>query len=277
MRHQRDDELLKLHSSRSSSSAQQTDAEVLSTAPSSSQLGRRAEDDTAHSRSDTSPTDHTGSPADIPTDSALPPLPSQTSSLQPPPPTPVSNDTIIQPNYTMDSQPEPLCSRPSTPTNPSPNLSPAQSHASLPEDNLDIQLEPGDTHDMFERPTDINEHPAIRLIYLKTARLNTIHGLSVKAANMDLNVSLESLQLDGLEVPSHPKPAKTLETIQRRLGLDIDNFLKRQPICYECYQRYSFDEIASARVDKCFRTGCPGIFWRVKGGERHPVKCIVYT
>ncbi|KAG9093870.1 hypothetical protein FS749_013600 [Ceratobasidium sp. UAMH 11750] len=66
--HQRDDELLKLHSSCSSSSAQQTEAEVLSTAHSSSQLGQRAEDNTAHSRSNTSPADHTDSPTDIPTD-----------------------------------------------------------------------------------------------------------------------------------------------------------------------------------------------------------------
>lgn len=143
--------------------------------------------------------------------------------------------------------------------------------------NLEVQLEPRDSHAMFERPTYINEHPSIRLTYLKTARLNIIHGLSVKASSMDLGISLESLWLTGLEPPLRPKPAKTLATVRERLGLEVDNFLKQQPVCSECYQWFSLEEIASAEVNKCYRSGCTGLFWRIQDGERHPVKCIVYT
>jgi hypothetical protein len=86
-------------------------------------------------------------------------------------------------------------------------------------------------------------------------------------------VSLEA----GLEPPTNPMPARTLDTVNRRLGLEIDSFLRRQPVCSECYQRFSFEEIDSAEVDKCFRPGCRGIFWHTSKGKREPVKSVVYT
>ncbi|KAG9121716.1 hypothetical protein FRC07_002232 [Ceratobasidium sp. 392] len=129
-------------------------------------------------------------------------------------------------------------------------------NAELPQEDLEIHLEPGDTPEMFERPTYIKEHRAIRLTYLRVARLNVVNHLPVKAANQDLATSLECLWEAGLDPPLEPKPALTLETVWRRLGLQVDEFLRRQPVCSQCYQRFTFDEIASARVEKCFRDGC---------------------
>ncbi|KAF8595016.1 hypothetical protein BDV93DRAFT_576770 [Ceratobasidium sp. AG-I] len=130
---------------------------------------------------------------------------------------------------------------------------------------------------MFERPRYVDEHPSIRLTYLKIANSNINNHATVRACNEDLGVSLDSLWLAGLERPIQPRPVKTLAGVRRRLGLEIDSFLCRQPVCSECYQRFSFEEIEAAEVDKCFQPNCSGRFWRVDQGKRKPLKCIVYT
>lgn len=148
---------------------------------------------------------------------------------------------------------------------------------SSPLPDLDINLEAGETSEMFERPKFVDEHPSIRLIYLKVAHLNINHQTPVRASNQDLEVSLESLWLAGLEQPTQPKPVKTMGGLRGRLGFEVDGFLRQQPVCSHCYQRFSFEEIEAAEVDKCFQPGCPGRFWRIEGGKRKPLKRVVYT
>ncbi|KAG9075226.1 hypothetical protein FRC06_010214, partial [Ceratobasidium sp. 370] len=129
---------------------------------------------------------------------------------------------------------------------------------------LQITPEPGDTLEMFERPLFIKEHSAICMTYLKAVGVNVVQHLNVWATNLELVSSLDCLWETGFEVPTNPKPAKTLETVQQRLGLGVNKFLRRQPIFSECYQRFSLEEIASAQVNKCYHRGCPGTFWRIK-------------
>lgn len=57
----------------------------------------------------------------------------------------------------------------------------------------------------------------------------------------------------------------------------MDQFLRRQPLCSECYQHFSFEELKNAEVDKCFHPGCTGIFWKASGSGRKPAKYAVYT
>ncbi|KAG9073625.1 hypothetical protein FS749_014864 [Ceratobasidium sp. UAMH 11750] len=171
-------------------------------------------------------------------------------------------------------------------TSPDPSFDPSlqRSRSSSPlgdgepsSGGLQITLEPGNTPDMFERPSFIREHSSIRMTYLKAVGLDTVRHLNVRATNLELTSSLDCLWEAGLEIPTNPKPVKTLDTVHRRLGLGVDKFLKRQPVCSECYRRFSPKEITSAQSDKCYCAGYPGIFWRVKDGACHPIKCIVYT
>lgn len=138
-------------------------------------------------------------------------------------------------------------------------------------------LDDDETSEMFERPQYVNEHPAIRLLYLKIANSNINHHSTVRACNEDLGASLDSLWLAGLECPTQPRPVRTLVGVRGRLGLEIDGFLRRQPVCSECYQRFSFEEIETADVDRCFQHNCSGRFWQVDHGKRKPLKCVVYT
>ncbi|QRV82786.1 Transposase family tnp2 [Ceratobasidium sp. AG-Ba] len=182
---------------------------------------------------------------------------------------------------------EPLSEANHTPPSPSSLRNPSSQHsrpsspvagnAQSSDSNSAVILEPGDTPDMFERPTFVKEHRSIRLTYIKVAALHIVHHQDVLASNLDLKISLDCLWETGLDIPRNPKPATTLDTVLRRLNLHVDKFLRRQPVCSECYQRFTFNEIALAEVNKCYRTGCSGIFWRIKDGQRHPVKCIVYT
>ncbi|QRV77507.1 Transposase family tnp2 [Ceratobasidium sp. AG-Ba] len=135
---------------------------------------------------------------------------------------------------------EPLSEANHTPPSPSSLRNPSSQHsrpsspvagnAQSSDSNSAVILEPGDTPDMFERPTFVKEHRSIRLTYIKVAALHIVHHQDVLASNLDLKISLDCLWETGLDIPRNPKPATTLDTVLRRLNLHVDKFLRRQPL-----------------------------------------------
>ncbi|QRV77912.1 hypothetical protein RhiJN_05927 [Ceratobasidium sp. AG-Ba] len=114
---------------------------------------------------------------------------------------------------------EPLSEANHTPPSPSSLRNPSSQHsrpsspvagnAQSSDSNSAVILEPGDTPDMFERPTFVKEHRSIRLTYIKVAALHIVHHQDVLASNLDLKISLDCLWETGLDIPRNPKPATT--------------------------------------------------------------------
>ncbi|CDO69482.1 hypothetical protein BN946_scf184662.g2 [Trametes cinnabarina] len=109
------------------------------------------------------------------------------------------------------------------------------------------------------------ELPAIRLLYLQVVLANVFGSATVSKSEQWLCDGLNLLALsmpDGL--PTHPKPARSLITVKKRLDLDIDNFITQEPICTVWFKDYSRDDIAAAASSSCKVSKCPRIFYRVK-------------
>ncbi|KAH9946902.1 hypothetical protein B0H21DRAFT_692942 [Amylocystis lapponica] len=88
------------------------------------------------------------------------------------------------------------------------------------------------------------EHPAIRLAYLHAVLGNISGSLTVLEAEEYLRDTYEIIDLCGT-LPTLPKPAKSLVTAKRRLGLAVDDYIERIPICTVCFKPYTQDEIDS--------------------------------
>ncbi|KAG6875878.1 hypothetical protein C0993_006939 [Termitomyces sp. T159_Od127] len=61
-----------------------------------------------------------------------------------------------------------------------------------------------------------------------------------------------------------PRPAKTLKTAKRRLGLDSDAYIVQIPICTVCFKLYTHEDIKAAYSPNCTGHRCQGIFYHEK-------------
>ncbi|KAH9935806.1 hypothetical protein B0H21DRAFT_878742 [Amylocystis lapponica] len=107
------------------------------------------------------------------------------------------------------------------------------------------------------------EHPAIRLAYLHAVLGNISGSLTVLEAEEYLRDTYEIIDLCGT-LPTLPKPAKSLVTAKRRLGLAVDDYIERIPICTVCFKPYTQDEIDSMDGPDCVSPRCQGIVYRIK-------------
>ena len=75
--------------------------------------------------------------------------------------------------------------------------------------------------------------------------------------------ALDVLEVAGL-LPLYPIPARTLVTAKRRLGIDVDKYIIKQPICTVCFKNYSAEEIEALENENCTVRRCKGIVYRTK-------------
>ncbi|KAI0826846.1 hypothetical protein BC628DRAFT_1410053 [Trametes gibbosa] len=128
------------------------------------------------------------------------------------------------------------------------------------------------------------ELPAIRLLYMQVVLANIFGSATVDESEQRLRDGLDLLALScPTGLPKHPKPALSLVTAKKRLGLNVDNYIEKRAICTSCFKTYSSEEIVAHPSPACFKVqGCPGIFFRIKrnaqGTERRiPAKVHGYV
>ena len=166
----------------------------------------------------------------------------------------------------------PLQHRPFSPTPPSGDLDPdalsllelaefAQVSKSLPSTAV---------------PSAFNESAPVRLIYLHAVKNSIFHNHTEDDCTRQINESLDVLEVAGL-LPLHPIPARTLVTAKRRLGIDVDQYIIKQPICTVCFKNYSTEEIEALENEDCTVRRCKGIVYRTKRTAAGPTNTEATT
>ncbi len=126
------------------------------------------------------------------------------------------------------------------------------------------------------------ERADIRLLYLQVVLANVFGNATVDESEQRLRDGLDLLALSSEGLPTRPKPAETLATAKKRLGLNVDDYLFKRAICSECFKPYKEEDITNSASPACVVKKCPGVFYRIKhdidGKERRvPAKVHTYV
>ncbi|KAI0363683.1 hypothetical protein BV20DRAFT_1063452, partial [Pilatotrama ljubarskyi] len=106
------------------------------------------------------------------------------------------------------------------------------------------------------------EVPSVRLAYMQGVFGNIFDHQTVRASQRVIRTVLDAVELVGM-LPAHPKPARTLQTAGRRLGLHLDDYITQIPVCTHCWKPYTLEELASLEAPSCTVPRCPGIVYKV--------------
>jgi len=103
------------------------------------------------------------------------------------------------------------------------------------------------------------------------------------ACNTQLTDGLDLLDAAGVSLIGSIKPATTLATAKRRLGLEYDDYIEKRPICTVCSKYYSPDDIKNLQSPSCIKQCCKGVAYRIKRStddppveKRVPAKVLPY-
>jgi len=108
------------------------------------------------------------------------------------------------------------------------------------------------------------------LLYLQTVVANIFDSRTVLACNTQLTDGLDLLDAAGVTLIQSIKPATTLATAKHHLGLEYDDYIKKQPICTICSKYYTPDDIKSLRSPSCTKPRCKGIAYGIKRSTDDP-------
>lgn len=140
---------------------------------------------------------------------------------------------------------------------------PELDNESLP--RQDLPVTPADDDSLAP---GFRESPAIRLLYLQTVLGSIFGSRTVLDSNNALTDGLDLIELasslGGNAAINEIKPAQTLVTAKRRLGLEVDDYIEKRPVCTACYKYYSPEDIKRLRSPSCTVTKCIGTVYRVK-------------
>ncbi|KAL7283633.1 hypothetical protein ACG7TL_003069 [Trametes sanguinea] len=104
------------------------------------------------------------------------------------------------------------------------------------------------------------ETPQVRLAYLQSVLGNIVDQQTVLASQRVLRTVLDVVELAGI-LPELPRPARTLRTAARRLGLLIDDFVTQLPVCTHCWKPYTAEAFEALTEPGCIVPNCPGIVY----------------
>ena len=113
-------------------------------------------------------------------------------------------------------------------------------------------------------PTAFRENQAVRLLYMQTLVANIFDSRTVLASNTQLSNGLDLLEATGLALEQSVKPATTLPTVRRRLGMNCDDYIEKIPQCNKCYKNYMYEGIEKLMLPTCTIDKCKGSVYRVK-------------
>ncbi|KAL7282470.1 hypothetical protein ACG7TL_003941 [Trametes sanguinea] len=104
------------------------------------------------------------------------------------------------------------------------------------------------------------EAPAVRLAYLQSVLGNIVDQQTVLASQRVLRTVLDAIELAGV-LPDLSRPARSLKTAARRLGLHADDFITQLPVCTHCWKPYTVQEFDALSEPGCTTQKCPGIVY----------------
>ncbi|EJF67325.1 hypothetical protein DICSQDRAFT_46259 [Dichomitus squalens LYAD-421 SS1] len=106
------------------------------------------------------------------------------------------------------------------------------------------------------------ETPPLRLAYLHSVLANVFEHSPILDAQRRLNDELAVIQLCLGTLPTTPrKPARSLVTARKRLGLNVNDYIETKAVCTKCFKIYSTDNIMALESPQCTVHRCPGIIY----------------
>jgi hypothetical protein len=123
-----------------------------------------------------------------------------------------------------------------------------------------------------EKPPAFYEDPILRNIYLHVFLEATFNHATHESVQSQLSThyhALKAYQARGAP-PIHGlnNMARTLRTVERRLGVDPDQQIVYYFLCNVCWDRHHPDDLSTLQSPSCTRTGCTGRLYTTKSLEK---------
>ncbi|KAL1740203.1 hypothetical protein HDZ31DRAFT_85553 [Schizophyllum fasciatum] len=122
-------------------------------------------------------------------------------------------------------------------------------------------------HDIPELPPAFEDHPAIRHAYIRAFVGATFKGLTHEAVKNQLDGSHSTFRTlfdNGVELDGFENFARTLATVERRLGVSTQGFITYLFACETCWTTHRPDELAELESADCLADGCDGKLYNYK-------------
>jgi hypothetical protein len=130
--------------------------------------------------------------------------------------------------------------------------------------DADADADPNDNVFNAEIPA-LEEPPVIRNIYISALAQRCLHHATHEAVKDFLSSFDESLSANPTVDPSDcGHMARTLATVERRLGLSTKDLITMFTLCARCSKRYTPEYIDSAFDPRCTTEGCHGVLFQEK-------------
>ncbi|TDL13640.1 hypothetical protein BD410DRAFT_872916 [Rickenella mellea] len=142
----------------------------------------------------------------------------------------------------------------------------------------------GELEDEDEVPSAFEDHPAVRNAYIRAFVAATFEGATHKLVRLMLDGSFISLnaQNDDEAFPGLEKFARTLATVERRLGVETNSLITYFFLCDKCWSLHRRSELYELPSPTCEIDGCDGCLYTVKrmadgALKRTPTKVMPYV
>jgi hypothetical protein len=139
--------------------------------------------------------------------------------------------------------------------------------------------------DLAKIPPAFDEHPVIRNAYIHVFA-SAAFGSATHAQCQD-NLTAQHSTISALEDPHNPiegleSMARTLPTLERRLGVNPDAHITYFFLCPDCWKRHHPNELTKLESSQCSQEECSGILYTVKrtarrAEKRTPTKIMPYN
>lgn len=145
---------------------------------------------------------------------------------------------------------------------------------------------PGNPYASGDLPPALEEHPLLRRAYVQAFIAAAFHGATHSLVNYFLEgqrqTFLSLAERTGYQIPGLENMARTLRTVERRLGVDPDQHIIYYFLCTHCWTRRTAAELKELADGACTEPGCTGLFYKLKTGvdgkkHRVPIKPLSTT
>lgn len=129
-------------------------------------------------------------------------------------------------------------------------------------------------------PPAFDEDPTLRNVYIRAFIQHAYHGATHAAVNEYLDsqhkMFVHLVKTSGLRISesSLNHMARTLPTVERRLGLSTAPYLTYWIVCPLCWTIHHPKKLNSLRSPICASEDCNGLLYSIKGNVRVPSKIV---
>ncbi|KAJ7434622.1 hypothetical protein FB451DRAFT_1063278 [Mycena latifolia] len=116
-------------------------------------------------------------------------------------------------------------------------------------------------------PWAFDDHPAIRNAYIRAFVGAAFEGMTRKAVKNMLEgarLIFQSAAASGVDFPGLSNFARTLPTVEKRLGVSTDDLITYLFICDSCWKAHLPSELAHLTSAKCDEPNCSGSLYTTK-------------